>query len=75
MSSGSVSVVSPKQTTSQEEVLKIQRLTKSFDGISRQFLIGSTGMANLEFDVPNLAFSALILTALGTTVSWRFVSR
>jgi ABC-2 type transport system permease protein len=43
--------------------------------ISRQFLLGSTGMASLQFDFLYLGSFAILLTALGTVVSWRFLSR
>jgi ABC-2 type transport system permease protein len=43
--------------------------------ISRQLLLGSTGMASLAFDFLYLGTFAVALTVLGTVVSWRFLSR
>jgi len=43
--------------------------------ISRQLLLGSSGMASLGFDFLYLGSFALILTVLGMVVSWRFLSR
>jgi ABC-2 type transport system permease protein len=43
--------------------------------ISRQLLLGSSGMASLGFDFLYLGSFALVITVLGTIVSWRFLSR
>jgi ABC-2 type transport system permease protein len=43
--------------------------------ISRQLLLGSTGMASLQFDFLYLGSFALILTVLGMIVSWGFLSK
>jgi ABC-2 type transport system permease protein len=43
--------------------------------ISRQLLLGSTGMASLTFDFAYLGGFAIALTALGMFISWRFLSR
>jgi ABC-2 type transport system permease protein len=43
--------------------------------ISRQLLLGSTGMASLGFDFLYLGAFAVALTVLGTVISWRFLSR
>jgi len=43
--------------------------------ISRQLLLGSTGMASLGFDFLYLGGFAIALTVLGTVISWRFLSK
>ena len=43
--------------------------------ISRQLLLGSSGMANLWFDFLYLGVFALILLVAGTIVSWRYLSK
>jgi ABC-2 type transport system permease protein len=43
--------------------------------ISRQLLLGSTGMASLTFDFAYLGTFAVALTVLGTVISWRYLSR
>ncbi len=43
--------------------------------ISRQLLLGSSGMASLPFDFLYLGSFAVFLTVVGTVVSWRFLSR
>jgi ABC-2 type transport system permease protein len=43
--------------------------------ISRQLLLGSPGMASLGFDFLYLGVFAVILTVIGTVVSWRYLSR
>lgn len=43
--------------------------------ISRQLLLGSTGMASLTFDFAYLGGFAVALTVLGMVISWRFLSR
>jgi ABC-2 type transport system permease protein len=43
--------------------------------ISRQLLLGSTGMASLGFDFLYLGWFAVGMLILGTYISWRFLSR
>jgi ABC-2 type transport system permease protein len=43
--------------------------------ISRQLLLGSTGMSSLWFDFLYLGVFAAILVTIGTIVSWRYLSR
>jgi ABC-2 type transport system permease protein len=43
--------------------------------ISRQLLLGSTGMSSLWFDFVYLGIFAAILVTIGTIVSWRYLSR
>lgn len=43
--------------------------------ISRQLLLGSTGMASLQFDFLYLGSFAVAVTVLGMVVSWRFLSK
>lgn len=43
--------------------------------ISRQLLLGSTGMSSLVFDFAYMGAFAAILVAVGTFVSWRYLSR
>jgi len=43
--------------------------------ISRQLLLGSTGMASLGFDFLYLGSFAVGMLILGTYISWRFLSR
>jgi ABC-2 type transport system permease protein len=43
--------------------------------ISRQLLLGSSGMASLGFDFLYLGVFAVILTVIGSIVSWRYLSR
>ena len=43
--------------------------------ISRQLLLGSTGMSSLWFDFLYLGVFAAILSIVGTIVSWRYLSR
>jgi ABC-2 type transport system permease protein len=43
--------------------------------ISRQLLLGSTGMSSLWFDFAYLGLFAAILMVIGTIVSWRYLSR
>lgn len=57
-----------------QPIVKINPLSYCTD-ISRQLLLGSTGMASLSFDFLYLATFALLLTAIGIVMSWRFLSR
>lgn len=43
--------------------------------ISRQLLLGSSGMASLGFDFLYLGVFAVAMVVLGTFISWRFLSR
>jgi ABC-2 type transport system permease protein len=43
--------------------------------ISRQLLLGSSGMSSLEFDFIYLGLFAAVMLIIGTTVSWRYLSR
>ena len=43
--------------------------------ISRQLLLGSTGMSSLAFDFAYMSAFAVILVIVGTIISWRYLSR
>lgn len=43
--------------------------------IARQLLLGSPGMANLAFDFLYLGAFAVLLSALGTYMSWKFLTK
>jgi ABC-2 type transport system permease protein len=43
--------------------------------ISRQLLLGSSGMSSLEFDFLYLGIFAAFMLIIGTTVSWRYLSK
>ncbi len=43
--------------------------------ISRQLLLGSTGMSSLAFDFAYLGIFAAVLVVVGTIISWRYLSR
>jgi ABC-2 type transport system permease protein len=43
--------------------------------IARQLLLGSPGMASLAFDFVYLAGFAVLLSALGTYMSWKFLTK
>jgi ABC-2 type transport system permease protein len=55
-------------------IAKVNPLTYATD-ISRQLLLGSTGMVSLGLDFLYLGIFAVALTTIGTVVSWRFLSR
>jgi len=57
-----------------QPIVRVNPISYATD-ISRQLLLGSTGMASLGFDFLYLGAFALGLTVLGTYVSWRFLSR
>lgn len=57
-----------------QPIVKANPISYATD-ISRQLLLGSTGMASLRFDFLYLGAFAVGLTALGMVVSWRFLSR
>jgi len=43
--------------------------------ISRQLLLGSTGMSSLGFDFAFLGIFAAIMLVIGTVISWRYLSK
>jgi ABC-2 type transport system permease protein len=55
-------------------VAKVNPLSYATD-ISRQLLLGSTGMVSLGLDYLYVGLFAVALTAIGTIVSWRLLSR
>lgn len=57
-----------------QPVVKANPVSYATD-ISRQLLLGSTGMASLQFDFLYLGCFAVALTVLGMVISWRFLSR
>ena len=57
-----------------QPIVQVNPISYATD-ISRQLLLGSTGMASLGFDFLYLGSFAVALTVLGTMVSWRFLSR
>lgn len=57
-----------------QPVVKVNPVSYATD-ISRQLLLGSTGMASLQFDFLYLGSFAVALTVLGMVISWRFLSR
>jgi ABC-2 type transport system permease protein len=57
-----------------QPIVQVNPISYATD-ISRQLLLGSSGMASLGFDFLYLGSFAVILTVLGTIVSWRFLSR
>lgn len=57
-----------------QTVAKLNPISYATD-ISRQLLLGSTGMTSLGLDFLYLGVFAVALTTVGTVVSWRFLSR
>jgi len=57
-----------------QPVVQVNPISYATD-ISRQLLLGSSGMASLGFDFVYLGSFAVLLTVLGMVVSWRFLSR
>ena len=57
-----------------QPIVKINPLSYCTD-ISRQLLLGSTGMASLGFDFLYLGTFAVLFAAIGIVMSWRFLSR
>jgi ABC-2 type transport system permease protein len=57
-----------------QTVAEVNPLTYATD-ISRQLLLGSTGIASLGLDFLYLGLFAVAFTAIGMIVSWRFLSR
>ena len=57
-----------------QPVVEVNPVSYATD-ISRQMLLGSTGMASVGFDFLYLGSFAVALTILGALVSWRFLSR
>jgi ABC-2 type transport system permease protein len=57
-----------------QPIVQINPVSYATD-ISRQLLLGSSGMASLAFDFAYLGGFAIALTALGMFISWRFLSK
>jgi len=57
-----------------QPIVKVNPISYATD-ISRQLLLGSTGMSSLGFDFLYLGSFAVALTILGMIVSWRFLSK
>ncbi|MGQ9782143.1 MAG: ABC transporter permease [Nitrososphaeria archaeon] len=57
-----------------QPIVKVNPVSYATD-ISRQLLLGSTGMASLSFDFIYLGSFAIILSAVGIVMSWRFLSK
>jgi ABC-2 type transport system permease protein len=57
-----------------QAVAEVNPLTYATD-ISRQLLLGSTGIASLGLDFLYLGLFSVALTTIGMIVSWRFLSR
>ncbi len=57
-----------------QPIVKVNPVSYATD-ISRQLLLGSTGMADLTFDFLYLGSFAIILASVGILMSWRFLSR
>jgi len=57
-----------------QPVVKVNPISYATD-ISRQLLLGSTGMASLQFDFLYIGAFAAVLTVVGMIVSWRFLSK
>ncbi len=57
-----------------QPIVQVNPISYATD-ISRQLLLGSSGMASLGFDFLYLGSFAVVLTVVGTIVSWRFLSR
>jgi ABC-2 type transport system permease protein len=57
-----------------QPIVQVNPISYATD-ISRQLLLGSTGMASIGLEFLYLGSFAVALTVLGTVVSWRFLSR
>jgi ABC-2 type transport system permease protein len=57
-----------------QPIVQVNPISYATD-ISRQLLLGSSGMASLGFDFLYLGSFALALTVLGMIVSWKYLSR
>ncbi len=57
-----------------QPIVQVNPISYATD-ISRQLLLGSSGMASLQFDFLYLGAFAIVLTVLGMVVSWRFLSK
>jgi ABC-2 type transport system permease protein len=57
-----------------QPVVRINPVSYAVD-ISRQLLLGSSGMASLGFEFLYLGAFAVIMAAIGTVLSWRLLSR
>ena len=57
-----------------QPIVKINPVSYATD-ISRQLLLGSTGMASLSFDFLYLGSFAILFSFVGIVLSWRFLSK
>jgi ABC-2 type transport system permease protein len=57
-----------------QPIVKINPVSYATD-ISRQLLLGSTGMASLGFDFLYLGSFAVLFAVIGIVLSWRFLSK
>lgn len=57
-----------------QPVVNVNPISYATD-ISRQLLLGSPGMANIAFDFVYLGAFAVLLCALGTYMSWKFLTK
>ena len=57
-----------------QDVVKVNPVSYAVDGI-RQVLIGATGMNSLWLDFTVVTGFAIILSAIGIVLSWRFLSK
>ena len=57
-----------------QPIVKVNPISYATD-ISRQLLLGATGMASLSFDFLYLGTFAVAFASIGIFLSWRFISR
>jgi ABC-2 type transport system permease protein len=57
-----------------QDVVKLNPVSYAIDGV-RQMLIGSTGMNSLIVDFAVIIGFAVVLSAIGIVLSWRFLSK
>jgi ABC-2 type transport system permease protein len=57
-----------------QDVVKVNPVSYAVDGI-RQLLIGATGMNSLLLDFSVVIGFAVLLSAIGIVLSWRFLSK
>jgi ABC-2 type transport system permease protein len=57
-----------------QDVVRVNPVSYAVDGI-RQVLIGATGMNSLWLDFTVVTGFAVILSAIGIVLSWRFLSK
>jgi ABC-2 type transport system permease protein len=57
-----------------QDVVKVNPVSYAIDGV-RQMLIGSTGMNSLLVDFAVIIGFAVVLSAIGIVLSWRFLSK